>query len=149
MVLDEESLSPIGKTKSSNELLEIYEIPKERIERNPSQQFSNLFNAYAQAINKQNNRHGSLFEKPFRRKKILDEKYLLNIILFIHNNPVQHSITNSIEDYKWSSYHGFLNNKISTPQKDEVLNLFEDKDNFVHVHKQKIKNEGLEKWLRI
>lgn len=35
----------------------------------PSQAFSNLFNAYTKAFNKKYNRHGALFERPFRRKK--------------------------------------------------------------------------------
>ncbi len=33
-----------------------------------TQAFSNLFNAYAKAYNKQQNRTGSLFEKHFKRK---------------------------------------------------------------------------------
>ena len=36
----------------------------------PSQSFSNLFNAYTKAFNKSYNRHGSLFERPFRRKEV-------------------------------------------------------------------------------
>lgn len=35
-----------------------------------TQLFSNLFNAYAKALNKQQNRTGSLFEKHFKRKRI-------------------------------------------------------------------------------
>jgi len=42
----------------------------------PHQYFSNLFNAYTKAINKRNKRHGSLFERPFKRKLIDDEDYL-------------------------------------------------------------------------
>lgn len=33
----------------------------------PHQSFSNLFNAYTKAINKGYNRHGALFERPFKR----------------------------------------------------------------------------------
>lgn len=38
---------------------------------NASKQFSHLFNAYAQAINRRYSRSGSLFEKPFERKELL------------------------------------------------------------------------------
>ena len=55
-----------------------------------TQAFSNLFNAYAKAFNKQNNRTGSLFEKHFKRIKIQDENYLRNIIQYIHLNPKHH-----------------------------------------------------------
>ena len=56
----------------------------------PHQYFSNLFNAYTKAINKRNKRHGSLFERPFKRKLIKDEDYLKQLVLYIHNNPVHH-----------------------------------------------------------
>ena len=47
-----------------------------------SQAFSNLLNAYAKAFNKQQNRTGSLFEKHFRRKRLVDESYLINSIIY-------------------------------------------------------------------
>ncbi|MCK4448088.1 MAG: hypothetical protein KAW56_13530, partial [Candidatus Marinimicrobia bacterium] len=45
--------------------------------------FSNFFNCYAKSINKQENRHGSLFEKHFKRKIIDNEDYLSRIIFYI------------------------------------------------------------------
>ena len=44
-------------------------------EKEVTQALSNLFNAYAKAFNKQNNRTGSLFEKHFKRIKIENEEY--------------------------------------------------------------------------
>ena len=58
----------------------------------PSQSFSNLFNAYTKAFNKSYNRHGALFERPFRRKQISFDNYFQNVIVYIHNNPVHHKI---------------------------------------------------------
>lgn len=54
----------------------------------PVNQFSHLFNSYAQAFNKRYGRTGSLFQHPFKRKLIDHEKYLKYVILYIHNNPV-------------------------------------------------------------
>ncbi len=42
---------------------------------NSSKQFSNLFNAYTQAMNKRYNRTGSLFEKNFKRIVVASENY--------------------------------------------------------------------------
>lgn len=78
---------------------------------NPSNQFGYLFNAYTQAINKKFNRTGSLFERPFERKLIASEKYLQNLIFYIHNNPILHGFTNNLNDYPWSSYDTILSNK--------------------------------------
>jgi REP element-mobilizing transposase RayT len=46
----------------------------------PENQFGHLFNAYAKAFNKQNNRHGSLFEHPFRRIEVTNEAYLKRLV---------------------------------------------------------------------
>ena len=46
-------------------------------EKIATQALSNLFNAYAKAFNKQQNRTGSLFERPYKRIRIQDETYLL------------------------------------------------------------------------
>ena len=56
------------------------------------QALSNLFNAYAKAFNKQQNRTGSLFEKHFKRIQIENEKYLKNIIQYIHLNSKHHLV---------------------------------------------------------
>jgi putative transposase len=53
-------------------------------EKSLEQSFSNLFNAYAKAINKKYNRTGSLFQERFRRKEILND--LIYINHWIYNN---------------------------------------------------------------
>lgn len=68
-----------------------------------SQQFSNMFNSYTQAINKHYGRTGKLFELPFRRKLISTHEQLINTIHYIHNNPVKHGITMNPENYCHSS----------------------------------------------
>lgn len=57
----------------------------------PSQSFSNFFNAYTRAYNNSKNRHGALFERPFKRKQIEDDVYFQNAIVYIHNNSVHHN----------------------------------------------------------
>jgi len=53
------------------------EVNPVRVEQiDPAKQFSHLFNAYAQAFNKRNRRHGSLFERPFKRKQVNNNQYL-------------------------------------------------------------------------
>jgi len=99
-----------------------------------SKQFSNLFNAYTQAINKQQNRTGSLFEKPFERKLISSEKYFQNLIYYIHNNPVKHGFVDSMIEYPWSSYDSILSSKKTNLKRKEVLHIFDDVSNFISYH---------------
>lgn len=68
-----------------------------------SQQFSNMFNSYTQAINKHYGRTGKLFELPFRRKLISSHEQLINTIHYIHNNPVKHGIIMNSGNYRYSS----------------------------------------------
>ena len=102
-----------------------------------SQQFSHLFNSYTQSFNKQHNRSGSLFARPFNRIKISSEEYLINIVNYIHQNPVTHNYVNEIDDWTYSSYTSFLNNKSTKVNIEEILNLFNDIDNFIYFHNYK------------
>jgi len=137
------------RIKTEKEISEFSNINIEKINKNPSQQFSHFFNAYAQAINKQNNRHGSLFEKPFRRKKIESEDYLKNLVLYIHNNPVQHGFVNRVEEYPWSSFQSIISSKKTKLLRNEVLRWFDGNLNFVETHQQKVDIISIEKWLKI
>ncbi|QBN19886.1 transposase [Flavobacterium nackdongense] len=103
----------------------------------PSQSFSNLFNAYTKAFNKKYNRHGALFERPFKRKGIENENYFQNLIAYIHNNPVHHSICEHPLQYPWSSYISCISNKPTKLKRKEVMKLFGDIENFKYVHELK------------
>jgi len=93
-----------------------------------------MFNAYAQAVNKRYSRTGSLFEKPFERKRIKEEDYLKQMILYIHHNPVHHSFAKNIEDYKWSSYKSVLSSSPSKIEREKIIDLFDTVENFMYCH---------------
>lgn len=99
-----------------------------------SDQFRKFFITYSQAINKQENRSGSLFLKPFRRKPITGINYLQRIIYYIHNNPVHHGLCNRFEDYKWSSFNSILCSSKTHLKREEVIGLFGSKENFSEFH---------------
>ena len=107
-----------------------------------SKQFSHFFNAYTQSINKSYKRTGSLFEKNFKRKLISDEDYFRKLIFYIHNNPVHHGITNSIEEYPWSSYRSIISLKPTKLKRERVIEMFNDVENFKYYHSI---NQDLEK----
>ncbi len=99
----------------------------------PHQYFSNLFNAYAKAINKKYSRTGSLFQSKFRRKKITGENYLRNLVQYIHLNPQHHEFVNDFRNYTFSSYQSIVSNKLSKIKRTEVIELFGDLENFQYV----------------
>jgi putative transposase len=103
----------------------------------PSQSFSNFFNAYTKAFNKKYNRHGALFERPFRRKSIKNDNYFQNLIAYIHNNLVHHNICEHPINYPWSSYITCLSDKPTKLRRKEVIEIFDDIENFKYIHQLK------------
>jgi len=94
------------------------------------QAISNLCNAYAKAINKKYNRIGSLFRTRYKRKKVLDEKYLKQLLVYINLNPIYHGFTKEIYTYRYSSLRALLSTKTTFLDRDMVLELFDNRENF-------------------
>jgi len=91
------------RVKDEEVFLMLTKSDKHSDSKNPHQHFSNLFNAYTKAYNIRYKRHGSLFERSFKRKLVEDENYLSTLITYIHNNPVHHGIKKNMVEYPWSS----------------------------------------------
>lgn len=65
---------------------------------------------FAQKYNDDNNRVGVLFRNRYRSEAIFHNKYLINCIKYIHENPVKARIVEKCEDYPYSSYRDYMNN---------------------------------------
>lgn len=110
---------------------------------NPTKHFSHLFNAYSKYFNKKYNRTGSLFEKPFCRKEITNENYFKYLVYYIHHNPVHHGFVEDMIEYPWSSYLTVLSPKKTKLRRHEVIEWFDDKENFKYFHKQQHELDNL------
>ena len=113
----------------------------------PSKNFSNLFNSYAQAFNKMYGRHGNLFERPFKRKLINDKEYFKNLVVYIHNNPVNHKFTEHAMDYPWSSYLTCISIQPTRLLREAVIGWFDNEANFKTARENPGKVIELEQWL--
>lgn len=133
------------KIKSEKELEKVYlkKYPKQNLQSleyltaNTSRQFSNFFNAYAKAFNKIYNRRGALFIDAFGRKEVKDKNYLIKLVHYIHYNPVHHGFVNKIEDWIFSSYNLIISGTDPNIRRKDVINWFEDLDNFIFYHQHK------------
>ena len=99
--------------------------------------FSNFFNSYAKSINTAYNRTGSLFQEHLQRNRIENEEYLKQLIVYVHLNPVKHKFTESFETYLNSSYRSYLSNKETSIERDFILELFGDLENFKFYHNER------------
>lgn len=116
---------------------------------NPNLHFSHLFNAYSKYFNKKHNRHGSMFERAFKRKIIDTDDYFRRVVLYIHNNPVHHGFCEHPVEYPWSSYLTCISVKPTKLQRDEVIGWFDSVGNFKYMHEEKVEITKIEKWLEI
>ena len=112
--------------------------------KNPvSLAFQRFFTAYSQAINIQQHRTGSLFQKPFKRLEIKSARQLSNLVHYIHTNPQRHRIIDDFRQYPWSSYERILISRPSKLKKEEVLQWFRNKENYLNYHARTINLEEL------
>ena len=96
-----------------------------------SKVFSNFFSSYTQSFNKKTGRKGSLFIPNFKRKQVGDEQYLMNLITYIHNNPIKHNFVKHLDEWDYSSYHTY----VSFMDKYNILNWFGGVEGFKDFHK--------------
>jgi len=113
----------------------------------PGKMFQHLFNSYAHWFNLKTDRKDTLFSKEFERKLVDSQEYYRDLIIYINNNPVHHGFVENTIDYKWSSYYAILSNKPTKLKRKEIIEAFDDIDNFKYVHKLKQDIEKIKKYL--
>ncbi|NLK21893.1 MAG: transposase [Epulopiscium sp.] len=64
---------------------------------------------FAMKYNQKGKNTGHVFQDRFKSEPIETEKYLLQVVRYVHNNPVKAKIVKEVGDYKWSSYKNYLN----------------------------------------
>lgn len=100
----------------------------------PSQQFSNLFNAYARTFNNTYRRTGALFQRPFGRIEVTSDVYFRRLVLYIHQNPQKHGFVKDFRDWPYSSYPTLLSLQKTLLKRDEVITWFDNRDGFDFAH---------------
>ena len=63
-----------------------------------------VFIGYTQAVNKQQNRQGTLFEGRARHRVIEKDVYLDHLICYIHLNPVEAGLVRKSEHWQYSNF---------------------------------------------
>lgn len=80
---------------------------------------------YTSYINRRLKQAGHLFQGRYKAILIDADSYLLQLIRYIHNNPVRVGMVKAPEDYSWSSHNVYLGNGSATwLTKDLVLSQF-------------------------
>jgi REP element-mobilizing transposase RayT len=83
-----------------------------------------LLSSYTKSFNKRFNRHGSLFQEHSKAKPISDDRYLIYLLIYIHQNPIRSGLVEKAEEWKYSSYQDYIDFRKGTlPKKDIILDM--------------------------
>lgn len=85
--------------------LQVGEIPLSRIMQNLSLRYTAWFN-------RRQERSGHLFQGRYKALLIDGESYLLELVRYLHLNPVRAAVVSLPEDYPWSSHRGYLGREV-------------------------------------
>lgn len=105
-------------------------------------QLSRMLSGVAIKYNKSNNRVGPLFKQGTKRVGLSTESRIIYQLCYIHHNPIHHKLTSNYEDWKYSSFHDYINEKPTHLSKEVLLKLMGGIDVFHSLHNDfKLEND--------
>ena len=84
---------------------------------------------YTQRYNRCRNIDGQLFRGRYKSILVEKDSHLLELLRYIHRNPLRAKLCKSIQGYPWSSHHGYISTakKWDWLYKELLLGMFADK----------------------
>ncbi len=79
-------------------------------EGNLSRCMRHLNGVYTQRFNRKHNHDGQLFRGRYKAVLVEEDSHLLELLRYIHRNPLEAGIVTDINDYHWNSHQGYLDN---------------------------------------
>lgn len=96
--------------------------------------FHRFFTSYSMAFNKQHNRKGNLFHRPFKRIEVIRESHFTQSVVYIHANPLKHKIVADFTQYRWSSWQSIISDAPTRLLRKELVDWFGSKEHFIKAH---------------
>jgi REP element-mobilizing transposase RayT len=85
-----------------------YHILLQTPDGNISRCMRHLNSIYTQRYNRRHGFDGQLFRGRYKSILACNDSHLLQLVRYIHKNPVKAGLVNDMPDYEWSSYKGYL-----------------------------------------
>jgi len=81
---------------------------------------------YTQRYNARNGCDGTLFRGRYKSILVDADSYLLELIKYIHRNPLRAGVIDRLNDYPWSSHKGYISKakKWEWLHKNYILDMF-------------------------
>ncbi len=94
-----------------------------------SQSMKRIGVGYVHWYNKKYERCGHLFQDRYKSEVVEDDKYLMVVLRYIHQNPLKLPDVKSFNEYQWSSYKDFIYQNSKLTDIDFILNILDDDHN--------------------
>jgi putative transposase len=106
--------------------------------------------SYTKAINKKYQRHGNLFQQHTRTILIDDQRYLLTLIAYIHQNPLRSKLVSELSQWPYSSYLDLCGKRKGTlPDKSFVNDIFGSVKAFEEYSQQWVESIKKRYWIQV
>ena len=97
-------------------------------------------NKYSKYFNYKYKRVGHVFQGRYKSIIVQDERYLLSVLRYIHQNPIKAYMCQSVDDYKWSSDIFYRRDLKGFVNLDIVLNMLDiDRKESIRKYKELMK----------
>ncbi len=100
-----------------------------------SRPMQNLCFRYGRWINRRQGRSGHVFQGRFRALLVEADSYLLELVRYVHLNPVRADLVEAAEDYPWSGHRAYLGlENLPWLTTDRVLSHFDRREAGARAH---------------
>ena len=108
-----------------------YHILLQTPDGNLSRCMRHINGVYTQNFNRSHGLDGHLFRGRYKSILVDSDAYLLELLRYIHRNPIEAGIVDRLDSYQWSSHKGYLSRseKWSWLHKEYVLKIFSKNTN--------------------
>lgn len=82
---------------------------------------------FALRYNNKYERVGHVFQNRFKSEVINNDGHLIQVMRYIHNNPVKANMVSKVEEYRWSSYNSYINKRdrlVDSESKQMIMDMF-------------------------
>ena len=119
---------------------------------NLSRSMRHVNGVYTQRFNRAHGLEGALFRGRFKSILVDGESYLLQLVRYIHRNPIRAGVANHLEQYPWSSHMGYLSSakKWDWVYKGFILSVLSSKkEGLIRAYKRFMQTEDSEEITKI
>ena len=108
-----------------------YHVLLQTPDANLSRCMRHINGVYTQSFNRTHGLDGPLFRGRYKSILVDSDAYLLELLRYIHRNPIEAGMVDRLESYQWSSYKGYLSRseKWNWLHKKYVLKIFSNNKN--------------------